>query len=42
MQKATTVSLTLSQGLLDEVTLGLQLGDQGPTFQELLQFLQMR
>ena len=35
-----TVPLTLSQGLVDEVMLGLQLGDQVPAFQELLQLLQ--
>ncbi len=35
-----TVPLTLSQGLLDEVMLGLQLGDQVPAFQKLLQLLQ--
>ena len=35
-----TVPLTLSQGLVNEVMLGLQLGDQVPAFQELLQLLQ--
>lgn len=40
MKPSSTAPLTLSQGLVDEVTLGLQLGDQGPAFQELLQLLQ--
>lgn len=40
MKDATTVPLTLSQGLVDEVMLGLQLGDQVPAFQKLLQLLQ--
>lgn len=40
MKDALTVPLTLSQGLLDEVTLGLQLGDQVPAFQKLLLLLQ--
>lgn len=40
MKDTLTVPLTLSQGLLDEVTLGLQLGDQVPAFQKLLLLLQ--
>lgn len=40
MKDTVAVPLTLSQGLLDEVMLGLQLGDQVPAFQKLLQLLQ--
>lgn len=39
MKVAMTVPLTLSQSLVDKVTLGLQLGDQVPAFQKLLQLL---
>lgn len=39
MKVAMTVPLTLSQGLVDKVTLCLQLGDQVPAFQKLLQLL---
>lgn len=39
MKVAMTVPLTLSQGLVDKVTLCLQLGDQVPALQKLLQLL---
>lgn len=42
MKDILAVILTLSQGLLDEVMLGLQLGDQVPAFQKLLQLLQYK
>lgn len=35
-------ALTLPHGLLNEVMLGLQFGDQVPAFEKLLQFLQKR
>lgn len=37
-----TVPLTLPHGLFDEVMLGLQLGDQVPAFEKLLQLLQKK
>ena len=40
MKDTLTAPLTLSHGLVDEVMLGLQLGDQVPAFQKLLQLLQ--